>query len=175
MRPFLTRTPKLVLFPFLSILFLLPLSGASQKEEKGKGSSEENAPRPSSDLDVSKEEMKKLVRIDKKLQGIQVRAQKELKKNIENSELGRQRYGEIRRAQRSGDNPDMTEKEKEQLEKLEKKNKKTREQMKSKMKKKVKAEGMSFDRYQRLRKAISRDPDLRGRYRKHMKARESKR
>ncbi len=42
------------------------------------------------------------------------------------------------------------------------------------MKKKVKDEGMEFQRYKKLRKAVRRQPDLRGRYRKVMKAQQQK-
>jgi hypothetical protein len=166
----------LILF-IAAIPFSLPLNGSAQNEEgkkEEKASEKESAPRPASDLDVSEKEVKKLVRIDKKLRSIQIRGQKKLQKNIQESGISRQRYGEIRRAQRSGDNPDMTEKEKKQMEALKKKNERTQKRTKAKMKKKVQAEGMSFDRYRELRKAVSRRPELRSRYRKHMKAMQKK-
>ncbi|MFB6258538.1 MAG: DUF4168 domain-containing protein [Flavobacteriales bacterium] len=152
------------LTPFLLALFLaFSQTSFSQgkKEESGKA-----AEKGKQTLKVSKEEMQKIVSLDEALRPLQIRTQKKIRKNMERSELGQQRLDEIRRAKQSGDDPDMTKKEKKQLKELRKENERTQRKMKAKMKKKVKAKGMSWKRYRKLRKAVHRHPDLRKRYRR---------
>lgn len=156
---------------FLALLIAAPLSGSAQGEEKERSGKRKELDE-SQQLDVSEEELETLVNLDKEMRSIQINSQKKLRKNIEKSEISQTRFKEIRRAQRSGDNPDMTEEEKKSMKKIEKKNKQVQEQMKKKMKEKVKANGMEWERYRELRKGVGRQPELRQRYRKKMKEEE---
>lgn len=180
--PFYLRVrikPKAMLVPFqritasmiltLALVFASSSSGTAQGDEKEReNSSQMEKGKGSPDIEVDDPELKKLVSLDQEMRSIQISSQKKLRKNIEESKIDRQRFGEIRRAQRNGDNPDMTEEEKKAIEKIEKKNQQVQKEMKEKMKNKVEKEGMEWKRYRKLRKAINQQPELRERYRKEM-------
>jgi hypothetical protein len=155
----------------LALVFASSTSGTAQGDEKEReNSSQMEKAKRSPDVEVKEEELKRLVSLDQEMRSIQISTQKKLRKNIEESSINRQRFGEIRRAQRSGDNPDMTEEEKKAMERIEKENEEAQKEMKEKMKKKVEKKGMEWERYRKLRKAINQQPELRERYRKEMKA-----
>ncbi len=165
----------------LALLFAsfisLPSGGFAQEDDEGqKGTSEKKGERkagakkaPEPNIEVSKSEMEKLVGLHQKIRPIQMKTQKKMMENLKSSELGKQRFTEIRRAQKSGQDPDMTEKEKKAMKALEKKNEKARKEMKGKVKKKVKAEGMKWKRFRKVSQAVQKYPKLRKRYRKQMR------
>ncbi len=118
------------------------------------------------DVDVSDEELKTMLTLEEEMRSMRMKTRRKMKSNVESSDLGRQRYMEIRRARRSGDEPAMSEEEEKQLEKLEAKNKKAQENMKKKLKKKVEASDMEWKRFQKINEAVRKDRDTQKRYRK---------
>lgn len=113
------------------------------------------------DIDVSDEELKKFVQINKKLRPLQNEARQKMQKNVENSELGMKRYQEISRAkQKQGQEADVSDKEQKQMDELRKKNQKVQKANQEKIRKKVEEEGLKWDRFMKISKAIRQDPKL---------------
>lgn len=157
------------------LLFALPVLVSAQddqpaeKKRKKPQKREQRRVQPQSqevDIEVKDEEIDKLVELQQELQPLQMETQKEMRSNIQGSELGQQRYMEVRRARANGEDPDLTEEEEEQLAQIETKNKETRENMQNKMEKKVEEKGMEWERFQKVSKAIQQDPELKKRFRK---------
>lgn len=168
-------TTQAFLFTLLLSFPLIAVSqGGDEEEQEGTQEREQKKKMRSKkdrepDVEVSESEMKKVVSLHQKVRPIQMKTQKTMMKNLKDSDLERQRFTEIRRAEKSGQNPDMTEEEKKALQELEKKNKKARKEMKGKVKTKVENGGMKWKRFQKLSRAVQKYPKLRERYRKRMK------
>lgn len=170
----MTRLKAFASFFLLGTTLLLFLAKpASAQDDKGERSSEdqkqEMEKKKQIDLEVDDDELKKFIRISKNARSLKIQTQKKMRKKIEEADINRERLGEIQRAVSDGDDPDMTEKEKEAYEKLKKEQVQVRKEMRKKMKKKVRSKGMKWKRYRKISQGINRQPDLRQRYRKMMK------
>ncbi len=146
-------------------------SKPQDQQAKERGGSQSGSPQGSpqgapqmgggqTDIDVSDEELKKFVEINKKLRPLQNEARQEMRKNVENSELGMKRYQEISRARQQGSKADVSDKEQKQLDELQKKNQKVQKANQEKIRKKVEEEGLKWDRFMKISQAIRQDPKL---------------
>ncbi len=136
-------------------------SSPDQKQLKKGNQGGQGAPQMGgSNIDVSDEELKKFVEISKEIRPIQMEGQKKMRSNIEESELGMKRYQEISRAKRSGKDQNVTDKEQKQMDNIRKQNREVQEQNREKIKEKVKAKGMEWERFMKVSRAIQNDPQL---------------
>jgi hypothetical protein len=119
------------------------------------------------DVDVSDKELETFVELSKEVVPIQKEMQEKQRKSIEESSLTRKRYRQIMMAMQQKKSANMSEKERSEVQKLQKEQREQMKEMRTKIRKKVEeAEGMSWQRFNKIAQALGQDQELKQRFQK---------
>lgn len=143
-------------------------SKGEQRMEQGGASRKGGRPGAGSSMkqvDVSDKELQNFYELSQEVMPIQKKFQKDQRKKVEDSEMSMKRYRQILMAQRQKKDPGMSQKEKGQMQEIQKKQREMMKKMRQEVRKVVEnKEGMAWDRFNTIAKAINSDPQLKKRF-----------
>ena len=151
---------KSVLAVIAAVLFSIPsvfAQGVQQMPQQGQ---------QQVDIDVSDKEMERFVKVSDELQVVQQKAQKKMMSAIQENGLDVQRYSEIEQANRTGQEVDMTDKEKAAYEKTSKVVQSEQMKIQQEAQKLLQEHDFEQQRYMKISQALRSDQELMKKYRK---------
>lgn len=150
---------KSVLAVIAAVLFSIPsvfAQGTQQMPQQGQ---------QEVDIDVSDKEMERFVKVSDELQVVQQDAQEKMMNAIEENGLDVQRYSEIEQANRSGQEVDMTDKEKAAYDKTSEVVQAEQMKIQEEAQKLLEKHDFKEQRYMKISQALRSDQELMQKYR----------
>ena len=145
---------RTIFIQLLTVVFLSSVSMGVQAQEFNPNKGQQQ------DIEVSDSELEKFVEVSKALQQEQKSSQSVMIQAIKENELGMKRFQEITRAQRQGNEVDMTEREKKAYQAVKEVMKKEQQKMRKKMRTILKDHAMDRRRYVQISRALQNDQEL---------------
>jgi len=122
------------------------------------------------DLEVSEKEMQKFVEISQEIRTAQQSSQSEMRKVVEDSDLGLERYSQIVQSLQSGDtsSSSYTDQEKQQFDDVNQTLQPMQQQMQQDLMQTIQDNGMKVPRFQQISMALRQDAELQQQFREAM-------